>query len=70
MREIIQGGATTILVSHSIQQVRETCNKVLWLEKGQQIAFGSADILCELYQQYLNKKITLQQAKSSWDNLI
>ena len=34
MREIIQGGATTILVSHSVQQVRELCNKVLWLEKG------------------------------------
>lgn len=69
MREIIQGGATTILVSHSIQQVQEMCNKVLWLEKGQQIAFGSTDILCELYQQYLNKRITLQQAKSRWDNL-
>ena len=40
MREIIQGGATTILVSHSTQQVRELCNKVLWLEKGQQIAYG------------------------------
>ena len=50
MREIIQGGATTILVSHSIQQVVEMCNKVLWLDKGQQIAFGDTKILCELYQ--------------------
>ncbi len=63
MREIIQGGATTILVSHSVQQVRELCNKVLWLEKGQQIAFGNTDILCDLYQQFLDKKVTLQQAK-------
>lgn len=63
MREIIQSGATTILVSHSVQQVRELCNKVLWLERGQQIAFGDAGILCDLYQQFLDKKITLQQAK-------
>lgn len=69
MREIIQGGATTILVSHSVQQVRELCNKVLWLEKGQQIAFGNTDILCDLYQQFLDKKITLQQAKNIWDSL-
>ena len=69
MREIIQSGATTILVSHSTQQVRELCSKVLWLEKGQQIAFGNTDILCDLYQSFLDKKITLPQAKQIWDNL-
>lgn len=35
MREIIGGGATTILVSHSIAQVRPMCSRVLWLHKGQ-----------------------------------
>jgi len=64
MREIIRGGATTILVSHSIQQVRELCNKVLWLEKGEQIAFGSAEVLCDLYQKYLDHSMTLEQIKS------
>ena len=62
MREIIQGGATTILVSHSVQQVRELCNKVLWLEKGEQVAFGETGILCDLYQRFLDRDITLQQA--------
>ena len=41
MRSIIEGGATTVLVSHSISQVRSMCNKILWLHKGEQIAFGS-----------------------------
>ena len=67
MQEIIKSGATTILVSHSIQQVQELCNKVLWLDKGQQIAFGDTAILCNLYQQYLDKKITLQQVKEIWN---
>lgn len=40
MREIIGQGATTILVSHSIEQIRELCNKILWLDHGKQIAFG------------------------------
>ena len=54
MREIIQGGATTILVSHSIQQVREMCNKALWLHKGEQKAFGD-DVkgICDRYEEFL-----------------
>ena len=63
MREIISNGATTILVSHSLQQVQELCNKVLWLEKGEQIAFGDTQIICSLYQQYLDKKYTLEETR-------
>ena len=66
MREIIGGGATTILVSHSIAQVRELCSKVLWLHKGEQIAFGDTKIICGLYQRFLDKKITLEEARNIW----
>ena len=68
MREIIQGGATTILVSHSIAQVRAMCTKVLWLHKGEQIACGDTGTLCDLYQQFLEKTITLAQAKELWNH--
>lgn len=67
MQEIIGGGATTILVSHSIQQVQELCNKVLWLDSGRQVAFGVAEPLCRLYQRYLDKELTLTQAEEAWD---
>ena len=60
MREIIAGGATTILVSHSLAQVREMCNKVLWLDKGRQIAFGDAEVICDRYQQFLDGGIILE----------
>lgn len=66
MREIISSGATTILVSHSLAQVQELCTKVLWLEKGEQIAYGDTAILCSLYQQYLDKTVTLEQARENW----
>lgn len=69
MREIIGSGATTILVSHSLGQVKELCTKVLWIEKGRQIAFGDTAILCSFYQQYLDKKITLDMAKEKLDSL-
>lgn len=57
MKEIIAGGATTILVSHSLEQVREMCNKVLWLDKGKQVAFGGTREICSEYQSFLNKRI-------------
>ena len=65
MREIIRGGATTILVSHALGQVRAMCNKVLWLDKGRQVAF-SDDVkgVCDLYEGYLNKKFTLDRLMS------
>ena len=57
MREIIEGGATTILVSHSLPQVRALCSKILWLHKGEQIAFGD-DVqgICDRYQRFLDGK--------------
>lgn len=59
MKEIISGGATTILVSHSLEQVRNMCNKVLWLHKGKQIAFGETDPICDRYQNFLDGKLKL-----------
>ena len=54
MREILKKGITAILVSHSISQVRELCDKILWLDHGKQIAFGS-DVtrLCDAYEEFL-----------------
>lgn len=62
MREIINGGATTILVTHSISQVRGMCNKVLWLEKGKQVEFGE-DVqgICDRYEAYLDSRNAKKQ---------
>ena len=60
MKEIINGGATTILVSHSLNQVRNMCNKILWLHKGKQITFGSdVQKICDDYQSFLDGKMKI-----------
>lgn len=56
MQKIISGGTTTLLVSHSLEQIRRMCNKVLWIEKGQQMAFGDAKEICNEYSNFINKK--------------
>ena len=60
MKEIINGGATTILVSHSLNQVRSMCSKILWLHKGKQITFGSdVQKICDDYQSFLDGKLKI-----------
>lgn len=56
MKEILSRGVTGILVSHSIEQVRELCNKVLWLDHGKQIAFGETKTICDQYEVFLKSK--------------
>ena len=53
MKDIIKNGKVTILVSHSIPQVRRMCNKVLWLDHGKQVAFGETDSICDKYEEFL-----------------
>ena len=60
MKEIINGGATTILVSHSLVQVRTMCNKILWLNKGKQVTFGNeVGKICDDYQKFLDGKLII-----------
>ena len=57
MKEVLSGGVTGILVSHSTDQVKELCSKVLWLDHGRQVYFGgrTAEVL-DLYDGFLKTK--------------
>jgi len=58
MQEILNSGVTGILVSHSLSQVREMCNKILWLDHGNQVAFSSeVELYCDAYEEFLYNKI-------------
>lgn len=57
MREILSGGVTAILVSHSLDQVRNMCNKVLWIDKGTQVCFTEdVEEVCNAYEEFLITK--------------
>ena len=54
MRQILSSGVTGILVSHSVDQVREMCNKILWLDHGKQVYFGDeTETVCNAYEEFL-----------------
>ena len=48
MREFRQNGKTILFVSHSLTQVRDFCDRVIWLEGGKQKMDGkAADVISE-----------------------
>ena len=53
MKELFDSGVTTILVSHAIEQIREMCTKVLWLEKGHMRGYGETQEMCDAYEAYM-----------------
>ena len=51
MMELMQGGATVLFVSHSLDQIREMCNRVLWLEHGGIKRLGETQNICDEYEE-------------------
>lgn len=49
MLELMGGGTTVLFVSHSIEQIKEMCRRVVWLEQGQIKMIGAADEVCDAY---------------------
>lgn len=49
MLELMGGGTTVLFVSHSLQQIRDMCDRVLWLENGRLRMIGTAHTVCDAY---------------------
>lgn len=56
MKELIHSGITTILVSHSMQQIRSICTKVVWIEQGEMMGIGNTKEICDKYEKYMESK--------------
>lgn len=56
MKELIHSGITTILVSHSLEQIRSICTKVLWIEQGKMMGIGNTETMCNQYAAYMANK--------------
>ena len=50
MKDLIANGEATILVSHDLQTVESLASKVLWLNHGKQVMFGSTTEVLDAYR--------------------
>ena len=50
MMELMSGGTTVLFVSHSTQQIRDMCDRVVWLDHGKIKMIGTAAEVCDAYE--------------------
>lgn len=50
MKEMMGGGTTVLFVSHSLEQIREMCDRVIWLDHGQVKMHGNTQEVCDAYE--------------------
>lgn len=51
IQNMMNHGTTILFVSHSIEQVKKICNRIVWLEKGHVKMFGNVEEVCAVYSQ-------------------
>ena len=62
MKSLMDGGTTVILVSHSIPQIRELCDKAIWVDKGHIREIGEVNKVCDAYLKDAEKASNKQLA--------
>ena len=50
INELMSGGTTVLIVSHSIDQIERLCNRVIWLEHGVTKMLGTTEEVCSQYK--------------------
>lgn len=50
IRELMAGGTTVLIVSHSIDQIEKLCDRVLWIEKSKPKMIGPTFEVCNAYR--------------------
>jgi len=50
MRQLMSGGTTVLMVSHTLSLIKGLCERAVWLEKGKIKADGPAKEICEAYE--------------------
>ncbi|MCC8081926.1 MAG: ABC transporter ATP-binding protein [Clostridiales bacterium] len=50
IQEMIHGGSTVLIVSHSTSVIRKNCTKVVWIEKSKLRMIGEPDEVCSAYE--------------------
>lgn len=50
IKGMLENGTTLLFVSHSIEQVEDLCNKIVWLEKGCIKMMGNSNEIAQIYK--------------------
>lgn len=54
MMELMGGGTTVLFVSHSLDQIREICDRAIWLDHGCVKMIGKTSLICDEYEKSIS----------------
>jgi lipopolysaccharide transport system ATP-binding protein len=57
MRRIARGGATVLLVTHSLAQIYELCDRAILIEHGRVVMIGEPRVIGQAYEDMLHKEM-------------
>lgn len=68
LKEIKENGTTIVIVSHSLGQIEEICDRSLWLNEGMIVAEGAPEEVHSYYLNYMEQKRENRWQKSGETN--
>jgi len=54
--EIKRKGTTIVIVSHSMDQIKQICDRAIWFHNNEMEQIGNTDVVCERYMRYMFDK--------------
>ena len=68
--ELKEQGKTIVFISHSLPQVREFCEKAIWIESGSLKEYGDVNEVCDKYAKHIDKcnEMSKKEKKEMLDN--
>ena len=55
LQSLMESNTTVLLVSHSIKEIRNICDKAIWIEKGRVVDIGEVNDICDKYEEAAKK---------------
>jgi ABC-type polysaccharide/polyol phosphate transport system ATPase subunit len=56
LNELRAGGVTVVLVSHSMEQIKEIADRCIWIEGGRVVMDGDTQTVCDAYEAEMEQK--------------
>ena len=63
LQSLMESNTTVLLVSHSIKEIRNICDKAIWIEKGRVVDIGEVNDICDKYEEAAKKASTEKTKK-------
>lgn len=51
LQSLMESNTTVLLVSHSIKEIRNICDKAIWIDKGRVVDIGEVNEICDKYEE-------------------